>query len=120
VLQTVNGFPTFKAVNDARYLLNVTGGVSGNFSVVVTGRISGLSVILAGITAIASAGQYTLFPIGYSNSGTVLAVPTAQNLSEMLRYDTIVPPSHAQFIANTSTAGVSANCTIVASLYGGH
>lgn len=113
-------FPNFHSVSDARYWLSVTGGVSGNFSVTVQGVISGQTVLLAGQTAVTAAGEYALFPVGYSSNGTALAIPPAQNLSELHRYDTVVPPSHIQFVANTSTAGISANCTVRAALYGGY
>ena len=120
VLQTSDEFPTFKAFSDARYFLSVTGGVSGNFSVVVGGNVGGQTVFLAGVTALTAAGQYALFPIGYSSNGTVLAVPTAQNYSEIFTYAGVVPPTHVQFTANTGTAGISASCTVRAALYGGY
>ena len=120
VLATSNTFPTFHTVSDARYWLSVVGGVSGTFSVVVNGKVSGNTVILAGITSVGAAGQYVMFPIGYSNSGLAMTVPTVQNLSEMHRFDMVLPPSNVQFIANTGTAGISANCTVSAALYGGY
>ena len=120
VLATSNTFPTFHAVDNARYWLSVTGGVSGTFSVVVNGLISGQTAILAGITSVGAAGQYVLFPIGYSNSGLAMTVPTVQNLSEMHRFDMVLPPANVQFIANTGTAGISANCTVHAVLHGGY
>ena len=120
VLSANQNFPTFHTVSGAGYFLTVTGGVSGNFSCVVNGTVSGHTVHLAGVTAVTAAGVFALYPIGYSSNGSVVAVPLATALGDALTYTSLVAPSNVQFIANTGTAGISASCTVRAAVYGGY
>lgn len=122
VKATSVNFPGTRAIINASYGLNVTGGVSGNFSCVVAGNIGGTTYLLAGITAVTAAGKYILFPVGYSSNGAVSAIPPVAasvggGLGDMMRLDQTVPPSYVYLIANTGTAGISANCTVSAVLH---
>lgn len=113
----VKDFHDIRSIAGAAYSLLVAGGVSGNFSVVVSGFIGGATFQLAGVTAVTAAGAYALYPIGYSSSGAVAAIPLATNLGDAFTFTNIVPPARVHFVANTSTAGISANCTVAACLY---
>lgn len=124
VKSTSPNFPGSRALVDAKYALVVSGGVSGNFSCVVAGNIGGTTHLIAGITAVTAAGKYILFPVGYSSNGAVSAIPPVAasiggGLGDMNRLDGILAPSYVYLIANTGTAGISANCTISAVLHAG-
>lgn len=114
---TNQNFPSARSLASAVYGLNVTGGVSGSFSVMVVGNIGGYSYYLAGISAVSAAGNYILQPIGYSSAnGLPITPPLAPtvDMAGINRLDMIVPPSSVQFAPGVLTAGISAACTVSA------
>lgn len=116
-LDISNAFPAARALNQAIYGLNITGGVSGNFSVAVVGHVGGYTYHLAGLTNISAAGSYILYPAVYGPTGGISGTfAVGANLGDAQRLDWTVPPARVHFIANTGTAGISASCTVSACL----
>ena len=115
---TASEFPSIRAVENAVYGLRVAGGVSGSFGVLVLGMIGGFTYFLAGITAVSAAGSYVIRPMGYSSNGAALAVPTTESNEVQYQLTNILPPSQVVFQSGVTTAGISANCTVSAALYG--
>ena len=110
-------FPNLRVVSGAVYGLNVAGGVSGSFGVHVVGMVGGFTYTIAGLTAISAVGNYILYPTGYSSTGALQGVGTGLPLSDANRIDQTVPPVSVNFQSGVATAGISANCTVSASLY---
>ena len=120
VPQTSEMLAAFRGgVNRAVYNVAISGGISGNFSVMVNGLIGGQTCFLAGRTNTGAVATRFLYPVGYSSNGTVLTVPLGPSLGAVHRYDTTVAPSHVQFIATTDVAGVSATVEVYAVILGG-
>lgn len=107
-------FPNMRALAGAAYVLNVTGGVSGAFGVVVMGQVGGYTVSLAGVTNISSVGNYVLYPFGYTTSGVGNLGGAGIPLEP--RIDQIVPPYSVLFQGNSGTAGISATLTVSAAV----
>lgn len=117
---TVNQI-NFRALTRAVYALNVTGGVSGSFGVHIVSRVGGYTFTVAGLTAISAVGNYILYPAGYSATGALMPIGGAVGfpLSDVNRIDWSLPPVNVNFQSGVATAGISANCTVAATLYDG-
>lgn len=114
-------FPDVRSITQARYAVNVTGGVSGSFGVLVLGHVGGFTVHLAGNTAISAIGTYVLYPIGYTGGGAqpgvIMSTISTPPLSDVLTLVDVVPPSLVHFQSGVATAGISAACTVVGCLH---
>lgn len=113
-------FPDVRCISRARYAVNVTGGVSGSFGVLVLGHIGGNTYHLAGNTGISGIGNFVLYPIGYTGAGgqpgTIMSSVMVPPLSDTLTLIDYVPPSLVHFQSGVATAGISAACTVSACL----
>lgn len=106
--------PNHKALVAARYILAVTGGVSGQFSVEIGGHLGTATYSLAGITAVVAAGTYLIAPVGYSGNGA-RANGTFGGLASTVSHTQLidaVPGTFAVFQSTPATAGVSAHCSV--------
>lgn len=115
IFSEVEDFPSLRVITGAAYTLRVTGGVSGTFGVVVVGNIGGSTVNLAGLTAITAAGTYVMFPVGYSSTGAGNAIGGVQ-VSMFHRLDQLIQPSVVALQSAIATVGISAACTIHATI----
>ena len=119
VRSTNSTFPNHRTITDAVYSMVVTGGISGTFGVNVVGHLgsaSGATFIIAGLTALTAAGNYILFPFGYSSTGAGL-LAYAPSKESLVTLDKIVPPTYVGFQSAVATVGISANCTVSVALH---
>lgn len=118
VFTGTSSFPVFRAIRDARYTANLTGGNSGSFSVHVIGSIGGTTYIIAGLTAMGTTTtSYVLPPRGYDNGGLGIVLGTVGSTYTTL--ENIVPPSAVVFQSGVATAGISRAVTVSAVLSSG-
>lgn len=116
VLSTTDALPNFRAITGSAYTAQVSGGVSGSFGVLIRGRVGGLVLDLAGLTAISTAGNFVLYPITYNTNGAANAVETAISAATK-QIDQIMPPSEVLFQSGDATEGISASIQVTATLY---
>jgi hypothetical protein len=110
--------PQVRALGDAVYGVKVAGGISGTFGVFVVGYVGGTTYVLAGVTNITAAGNYILYPVGYSSTGAPGIPGDVQaSVAGIHRLDRVVPPSHVAFQSAVATVGISASCTVSAVMY---
>jgi hypothetical protein len=119
VLNTSTAQPNLRTLSSAAYCLQVTGGVSGSFGCHILGRVGGVTVITAGVTGVGAAGNYVLYPIGYSSTGAAAAVGAVGGLGDFHRVDQILPPQTVVFQSGIATAGISATLALHAALHEG-
>ncbi len=115
ISQTTSNLPNSRAISGSRYVAEVVGGVSGMFSVVVVGHIGGTTHAIAGVTAIAAAGSFTLYHAVYNSGGTNNVIGTVNSVTRH-HIDQVVPPSAVLFGSSGSAVGISASVTVSASL----
>jgi hypothetical protein len=108
--------PNFRAIKGARYFCSVTGGVSGNFGVLVTADVAGLTYLIAGNTTVAT-GVNVLYPLTYGADGTVNAPEAAMAVTTQQIID-YAPPAFVHFQSAIATAGISATITVTAAIMG--
>ena len=118
VLNTTTAAPNFRTISRAVYALNVAGGVSGTFGVNIQALVGGITFVVAGLTAITAVGNYILYPCGYSSTGAFMgAGAVLTSLADVHTIVNYLPPIRVAFESVTATAGISANCTVNATLH---
>ena len=118
IRKVVPEMSSFRSISGAAYGINVTGGVSGSFGVLVLGHIGGITYTLAGLTTVAS-GVQLLAPATYARTGAENATETAMSI-ETQQILNLVPPSYVAFQSGVATAGISAAITVTACIRGGN
>jgi hypothetical protein len=117
VLNTTTSAPNFRAISGAAYSLVVAGGISGSFGVHILGYAGNTTFVLAGVTAISTAGNRILYPVGYSSTGAAGAVGAILlSTVDINRIDQDITPTHVVFQSGVATVGISAHCTVGAML----
>jgi hypothetical protein len=111
IMGQVPNFPHFKCVDDALYAMEITGGVSGSFGVLVMGNIGGTTYILAGLTSITAAGKYMITPFMYDADGGEDTIETTITTTRVQPH-ALVPPSSVSVQSGVATHGISATITV--------
>lgn len=109
--------PNFRAIQGARYIATVSGGVSGAFSVEVVGSLGGREVVLCGLSNLVAAGDYLLYPRIGDVGGDFLDLETPVGTSQQT-YDQLVPPSKVVFRPGDPVDGISASIVVGACILG--
>ena len=74
--------------------------------------------MIAGVSAVSAAGNYMLYPVGYSSTGAAGAVgAVSTGVDGINQIMWTVPPTAVIFQSGVATAGISANCTVSAVLH---
>jgi hypothetical protein len=107
----------FRTISGAVYALNVAGGVSGSFGAHILGMVGGVTFMVAGNTAISAVGNYIMYPTGYSHTGALQGLGSFIDQGAANRIINFVPPVKVVFQSGVATAGISANCTVYATLH---
>lgn len=115
-LSVTDALPNFRAITGSAYAAVVTGGISGSFAVLVRGRLGGLTLDLAGLTAISTGGNFVLHPIVYQANGAASAVGSAKSIATT-QLDQLIPPTEVLVQSGILTAGISASISVRAVLY---
>ena len=74
--------------------------------------------MLAGVTAVGAVGTFVMYPVGYSSTGAQGAVgAVSTGVNAINRLDWTVAPTSVVFQSGVATAGISATCTVNATIH---
>ncbi len=110
--------PNFRAITGAAYAVNVTGGISGSFGVMVLGQLGGITYHLAGLTSLA-AGSFMMYPATYNGAGALNILETTVTVANYRGLDQLIPPQSVLFEAGgaANAIGISATIEVSAVIY---